>query len=586
MVYYDNKEEMFTEIKMATDCQELIRALLLATGIGRGHAGIVCDIMYDLDAIIDNLPSNATAEDMWRAIPTSLFDKPLDAPVLDALNQIDEYKDILTKTGNLNPESIKKLYIDRGKTITDAMPVLDEETGLTLAEFQDEYLRLEKELKSVKRKYKQEFDSYVAELKNEMYNVTIPGTKGITLDHLYKMIQQKDNENSLGWYLKSLYDHCRAISEPIANNHPHISDVVKKIVSIVEVRDKFKGRLYDSVQDELLQRSAISMVEANEWALKNCFVDKNIPNDIEIRMHISNLYMLTNGALGPVHAIKTYDRAHANQDCIVNIGCRRGSKDIFHECGHLMENYNRAAIIANKDYIEKRATGKAVWLGKLIEGASYNKNETALPDKHPSEYVGKIYPDGTEVLSMGMEYLATQDGLAKLATDKEYFQLIMGYCLSDHRHMKEVAASDLARLEAEQLQRQQQQQSNIPAKNMTPAQLKKYWEKELRRVCTRGLKAGFLRGIGGYRYVISPYDSYECALYKYDQDADKYKNIAMCRIHYVTRVLYLAVALENGDLPDLQLQNTGWDIMDLIDIIKNNKVPEGFNSSTILPEIV
>jgi hypothetical protein len=61
------------------------------------------------------------------------------------------------------------------------------------------------------------------------------------------------------------------------------------------------------------------------------------------------------------------------------------------------------------------------------ETLDFESNEIAYPDKFVSPYVGKVYPDATEVISMGLERVASPQRLVDFAsTDPDHFAYTVG----------------------------------------------------------------------------------------------------------------------------------------------------------------
>lgn len=95
-------------------------------------------------------------------------------------------------------------------------------------------------------------------------------------------------------------------------------------------------------------------------------------------------------------------RAHAAvTGTKISISSKESIATIVHELGHALEFRNSDISSAAREFLEKRTDGEtSKWLGK-----PYRRDEKAKFDKFIDPYVGKQYPTGTEVISMGLQYM-------------------------------------------------------------------------------------------------------------------------------------------------------------------------------------
>lgn len=105
----------------------------------------------------------------------------------------------------------------------------------------------------------------------------------------------------------------------------------------------------------------------------------------------------------------------------------------IHEYMHFLERHN-PRILMNSLAFAKMRTGdeKTQSLRKLTGNTNYGRDERAKPDKFFDPYCGKVYSnnktyddaDGSEIMSMGLQYLLTQP--KKFAEeDREYFDFVI-----------------------------------------------------------------------------------------------------------------------------------------------------------------
>ncbi|MGB3203685.1 MAG: hypothetical protein WBB28_01715 [Crinalium sp.] len=90
---------------------------------------------------------------------------------------------------------------------------------------------------------------------------------------------------------------------------------------------------------------------------------------------------------------------------------------VFHEMGHLIE-LRAEASDASAAFRDDRALPGTAPMDMASKGMP---GEMAVQDHFAREYTGKIMPDGTEIVSTGIEALATQNGTLNLAiADREH----------------------------------------------------------------------------------------------------------------------------------------------------------------------
>lgn len=116
----------------------------------------------------------------------------------------------------------------------------------------------------------------------------------------------------------------------------------------------------------------------------------------------------------------------------------------WHEIGHFVEDHNPDVERIEREFLKKRTKGeKATRLYDVFNGwLAYSRDETTKKDSFINPYIGKEYPKGTEVLSIGLESLfepkegqltsMNKDGkqIRKfISDDPEYLNLILGILL-------------------------------------------------------------------------------------------------------------------------------------------------------------
>ncbi len=78
----------------------------------------------------------------------------------------------------------------------------------------------------------------------------------------------------------------------------------------------------------------------------------------------------------------------------------------YHEIGHFIEWANPNVLRIEKEWVDSRTVGEnPISLKKIFPNLKYRVTEVTKKDNFISPYIGKEYPDFTEVLSMGLQGL-------------------------------------------------------------------------------------------------------------------------------------------------------------------------------------
>lgn len=102
-----------------------------------------------------------------------------------------------------------------------------------------------------------------------------------------------------------------------------------------------------------------------------------------------------------------------------------GNRTLAHELGHHVEYKSPGMLTKTKAFLDRRTQGEG-WksMQSLFPEYGYASNEQVKIDKFLSAYMGKFYPDATEIISMGIEYLLSEP-LTLLEKDPEYFYFMI-----------------------------------------------------------------------------------------------------------------------------------------------------------------
>ncbi|MEI7672265.1 MAG: hypothetical protein WCK00_09155, partial [Deltaproteobacteria bacterium] len=221
-------------------------------------------------------------------------------------------------------------------------------------------------------------------------------------------------------------------------------NAVNEIGDTGQLREDQKGiakEAHAKLMAHLLEQSPVTEEQATEWISQNAIMDKNAiakakkagydPKDVT--KDLVEFYRITGGRL-PRLAYATTRNArsmaspHAGN---LYVGSSFGKKTFFHELAHLLEGDPKIFNCAQQ-FLGRRAESSQTYsLSSLTKNSNYRGDERAYKDKWIDPYVGKVYPDATEVFSMGMSTLADPESLINvLNKDPEHLSLMLGVCLS------------------------------------------------------------------------------------------------------------------------------------------------------------
>jgi hypothetical protein len=206
-----------------------------------------------------------------------------------------------------------------------------------------------------------------------------------------------------------------------------------------ETRDPFlsglnreREQLDSSAQrlsDRLLKDSTLSREQALEKVRQIKMPRTAKKDDPGLEDNLVNLVQLTNGkgleTLKEIKFASAKQRGYASPSGL--LATRKGEQRVlFHEFGHHVEFSSSVALDASKDWIKSRADSNPTRLSNLSR-SNYRRDEVAYPDKFIDPYVGKIYSNATEVISMGLEHFASPRSLIKLAAaDPDHLAYTVG----------------------------------------------------------------------------------------------------------------------------------------------------------------
>ncbi len=213
---------------------------------------------------------------------------------------------------------------------------------------------------------------------------------------------------------------------------------------ITEMRAKQKQiaeELHAKLTNQLLEQSPVTAEQAAAWIKENALMDKKAITKArkagyapeEVQSDLATFYRMTGGRLSRLEytTIRQSRSAAAHWSGQLYVGSSFGKRTFFHELAHLLEEDPKIVEVA-RNFLEKRRESATVYsLSSLTGNTRYKSNEGAYKDAWHDPYVGKVYSNATEVISMGMQMLASPDVLLALhSKDPGHLALILGLCAS------------------------------------------------------------------------------------------------------------------------------------------------------------
>lgn len=126
--------------------------------------------------------------------------------------------------------------------------------------------------------------------------------------------------------------------------------------------------------------------------------------------------------------IQTYSKKRDSYQAIskaITLSNNSPKHFFIHEFAHCLEQYNPTIFRLMAEFYAKRTSGKKLQSLKSLTGINYRPTEKGYKDAFFEPYMSKLYPNGTELLAMGIENL-TSKPKEFLEKDPEYAKLILG----------------------------------------------------------------------------------------------------------------------------------------------------------------
>lgn len=358
---------------------------------------------------------------------------------------------------------------------------------------------------------------------------------------------------------------------------------MKSLAEGIEVREK---ETFESVKKALESVSPVSKEGAQTWATENVYIAPNVARKLkkinypkeQFINDMAEVYRYLGGKLGPVEFIlqKGTRRAFARGRSQICLDSDFNKTTLFHECGHLVEHWDRAALAASLSFIKNRAQGAPKSL-KVMTGGCYQPGEKAFPDSFIDPYVGKDYQgEASEVFSMALQQMASPAHLANfIEKDPEHFKLFLGVCARQSPELSQ-KMRDVERKAKETYADREKAKSDR-------AELRGPWEKALRNAIPDGfselLKAQ--QGFAGYAVLQDARKKSQWTLYQISDDG-WWRVLYKATLPSATRLAYLHIMNDRRELP-VHYETASDATTDFFSFICSDAVPAWFDVEKGLP---
>jgi hypothetical protein len=194
----------------------------------------------------------------------------------------------------------------------------------------------------------------------------------------------------------------------------------------------FEMQRLESDRDKSIEklREAVSIPQSERGRVNITYNDPDLRSNANMVFGVAIVERYTAKAILPkVIANKTSDqRAYAILNSIFINDASSGSSTVAHEITHVTEMQNKSVLQASMDFLKKRAEGQKAQSLKRLTGGNYSRDEKAYKDKWEElggrVYTGKVYPDATEILTMGIERL-DRNPAEFYQSDPEFFEFVI-----------------------------------------------------------------------------------------------------------------------------------------------------------------
>ena len=194
----------------------------------------------------------------------------------------------------------------------------------------------------------------------------------------------------------------------------------------------FELQRLESDRDKAIEkfRESVSIPQSERGKVDITYSDPDLRFNANMVFGISIVERYTAKTILPkVIAKKTSDqRAYALLKYIFINETASGSSTVAHEITHITEMQNNGVLQASMDFLKKRAGKEKPRSLKRLTGGDYGRDEKAYKDKWEElggrVYTGKVYPDATEILTMGIERL-DRNPAEIYQSDPEFFEFVI-----------------------------------------------------------------------------------------------------------------------------------------------------------------
>jgi hypothetical protein len=227
----------------------------------------------------------------------------------------------------------------------------------------------------------------------------------------YESTDNKNNNDSINKILAKVRDIC-------GNDLGDIDKVVKKIINSTEETLPIYVRIENHDMEDLVN---VAMNDVSK------LVGKDLLNKInEFTNKPDNHPIIIDYDPNRTRAYGGKEIMLAHND--INVKQHSYNDEVItHEYGHSIEYMIPEISNAARSFRDRRTEGeKIVRFVDTFPNMGYDEWETTQIDHFMTAYIGKIYPEATEILSTGMAFLTSKESAQRMyENDPEYFGLIL-----------------------------------------------------------------------------------------------------------------------------------------------------------------
>lgn len=593
VAFYSTLESATQAVRDAKSFGDIVAIFSVFSRHGEIISSETPELVASLERYIERIQSSPSpAADVLYEFAVTARIARNDAALAAVRDASPQNAHLLEMAESLTPDEVRKVIIESGASIvqnnfSDIISEVQETTVL-----KDNLNELHKDIYSGKfAEISQKINARIIFLLRKEGMFRVPGyVISDIADGRIDRIAKSDmiyGENT-SELIRRISEMKTALMEQERADNPEYTELyirIKNLTKEIETREK---ETFESVKKALESISSISKEEAQAWANENVYIAPNVARKLkkinypkeQFINDMAEVYQYLGGKLGPVEFIlqKGTRRAFARGRSQICLDSDFNKTTLFHECGHLVEHWDRTALAASLSFIRNRAQGAPRSL-KAMTGVAYRPEEKAFPDSFIDPYVGKDYQgEASEVFSMALQHMSSPAHLANfIEKDPEHFKLFLGVCARQ--------SPELSQKMREVEREAREAYADREKAKSERAELRGPWEKALRNAIPDGfselLKAP--QGFAGYAVLQNVRKKSQWTLYQINDDG-WWRGLYNATLPLVTRLAYLHIMNDRRELP-VYYETARDATTDFSSFVCSDAVPTWFDVEKGLPRL-